>query len=121
MGYVRLYADDHGESHFEDLEIEFEDVDLAPPASPVRASAPTDAARFLFVTGPPGWISERHPAPRRQLYLCLRGAVEITASDGETRRFEPGIALLMEDTEGNGHTTRVVSEEDTLSVFVQLD
>ncbi|MDP6390948.1 MAG: hypothetical protein QF654_13715 [Alphaproteobacteria bacterium] len=63
MGYVRLYADDHGESHFEDMEIEFEDVDLAPPAAPDRASAPTDAARFLFVTGPPGWISERHPAP----------------------------------------------------------
>ena len=36
--YVRVYADDKGESHFEDVAIELSEVDFAPPA-PRRSQA----------------------------------------------------------------------------------
>jgi hypothetical protein len=50
----------------------------------------------------------------------LRGEVEVTASDGETRRFSPGGLLLVEDTTGKGHSTRVVGGEGFLLVGIAL-
>ena len=38
--YVRLYADENGESHFEELEISLAPVDFAPPAAPNAAPRP---------------------------------------------------------------------------------
>ena len=34
--YVRLYADDIGESHFDDLVTELLPIDFAPPAGPMN-------------------------------------------------------------------------------------
>jgi hypothetical protein len=34
--YARLYADDQGESHFEDIEIDLALTEYAPPAPPLR-------------------------------------------------------------------------------------
>jgi hypothetical protein len=53
-------------------------------------------------------MSEFMQAPGRQIMCVLQGEVEATASDGETRRFPPGAVLLLEDTIGKGHATRVV-------------
>jgi len=39
MKYTRVYADENGESHFEDVEVEFSPVDFAPPAPPLDLSA----------------------------------------------------------------------------------
>jgi len=36
VNYVRLYTDESGESHFEDLELELPPVDFAPPAGPLN-------------------------------------------------------------------------------------
>lgn len=33
--YVRICADDDGESHFEDVTVEFSEADYAPPAPPM--------------------------------------------------------------------------------------
>jgi hypothetical protein len=47
----------------------------------------------------------------------ISGRVEVTAS-GETRTFGPGDVLLVEDTEGLGHSSR--SAEGFLAAFVVL-
>jgi len=57
---------------------------------------------------------------RRQLFCTLRGEYEVTTSDGTTRRFPAGSLLLLEDTTGKGHATRITSEEDALVVAVAL-
>ena len=75
----------------------------------------------LFFSGAPsGWHGDWHPAPRRQFSCNLAGEVEVTASDGETRLFLPGDVLLLEDTTGKGHKTKVTSEEDFIIAVVQL-
>jgi hypothetical protein len=54
--------------------------------------------------------------------MCvLRGEFEATASDGETRRFPPGAVLLLEDTTGKGHVTRVVGTGPFLILGVALE
>ena len=70
---------------------------------------------------PPDWDgSTPHPAPRRQLFYTLRGAYEVTASDGTVRSFPAGSLLLLEDTTGAGHTTRAVGDGDVLIAAVTL-
>ena len=44
----------------------------------------------------------------------------MTACDGTTRRFPAGSLLLLEDTTGKGHATRITSEKDALLVAVAL-
>ena len=121
MKYVRLYADSNGESHFEDVGVKFTLADFAPPAPPLNVSALTPASQFGFLSAPPGWYGDWHPAPRRQFIFYLAGEIEAEVSDGEVRRFGPGSVTLVEDTTGKGHTSRVVSSGEVLGVVVQLD
>ena len=118
--YARLYADEHGESHFEDIEIDLAATEYAPPAPPLDLSTFTPATQFGFMRAPAGWSSDWHPSPARNVFFVLSGEWEVTASDGETRRFAPGSVLLAEDTSGKGHASRVVSHADSLAVMVQL-
>jgi hypothetical protein len=118
--YTCLYADADGESHFRDVEIEFRETDFAPPALPLNASAFGPAMQYGFLTAPPGWYGDWHPTPRRQFLFYLAGQTEIRVSDGEVRSFGPGDILLLEDTTGKGHVSRVVGSEEALSAVVQL-
>lgn len=116
--YVRLYTDADGESHFSDEEMELKSVNFAPPAPPVNTSAFTPAKHFVLLHAPAGWFGDWHPTPYRQFFFFLDGKVEVRVSDGEVRRFGPGSILLVEDTTGKGHTTRVIV--GGLAAVVQL-
>jgi hypothetical protein len=119
--YARLYSDESGESHFEDVDVGMDEVMFAPPAPPLKVSEFLSSSSFGFLSAKPGWAGEWHPAPGRQFMLYLQGEVEAEASDGEVRRFGPGSATLIEDTTGKGHRSRVVSNEEVLIAVVQLD
>jgi len=121
MNYTRLYSDEHGDSHFEDVEVELALTDFAPPAPPLRLSGFTDAKRFGFLSAPPGWHGDWHPAPTKQIFSYLYGEIEAQTSDGEVRIFGPGSVTLLEDTTGKGHTSRVVGTEEVLVAVVQLE
>ena len=119
--YVRLFADERGESHFDEIDVDLEPLDFAPPAAPLHIATLFPATSCGLVSGPPDWDgSLPHPAPRRQLFCNVRGEYEVTASDGTVRRFPAGSLLLLEDTTGEGHTTRFVSDDDVLIVSVTL-
>ena len=119
LNCVRLFADSEGESHFGDFRIDLVTQDFAPPAPPLNVSKVVEA-RHGFCRVPPGWFGDWHPAPSRQFMCLLSGALEVAVSDGETRRISPGMILLLEDTAGRGHATRVVSDEAAVLVFAQL-
>jgi quercetin dioxygenase-like cupin family protein len=120
--HARIFADDAGESHFENVTTSLITRDLAPPMSPVPISEPVDAERVVFFSGPQTLEgSEWHPAPKRQFMFVLEGTVQITVSDGETRGFTKGDLLLAEDTHGKGHTGRRPDPEGITAVLVQLD
>ncbi len=121
MKYTRVYADSNGESHFEDVDVEFSSVDFAPPAPPLDLSAFAPATQYGFLRAPAGWLGDWHPAPRRQIIFYLAGKIEAEVSDGEVRRFGPGSVTLVEDTTGKGHKSRIVGTTDVLSAVVQLE
>lgn len=120
MEYVRLYEDEAGNSHFEDVEISLASADLAPPAPPLDLSSFVEAKRFAFLRAPTRWLGGWHPAPTRQFLVIMNGVFEVSVSDGETRRLGPGAVLLVEDTSGKGHVTRVLGEGEASAAIVQL-
>jgi hypothetical protein len=113
---ARLYSDEAGESHFGTWEWRATETAFAPPAPPVEVTEPVPAERVLMLRIPAGWYGEAHPAPRRQLMVVVAGAMEATASDGETRLFTAGNAILLEDTTGRGHISRTVDGEVLIAV-----
>jgi hypothetical protein len=118
MKYIRLFADAGGDSHFAEIEIEFADNDYTPSAPPLGLSPMSKASQFGFMSAPAGWESDWHPSSARNFFVVINGEWEVTASDGETRRFGPHSLLLVEDTTGKGHTSRVIS--DSIAAMVEL-
>ena len=121
MKYVRMYTDEAGETHFEDVEVASAPQAFAPPTEPVHVSDPAPAARILFVRIPRGWFGDWHATPKRQFNTTIQGELEITMSDGESRVFGAGAVRLMEDTTGKGHQTRVVGDADVVSLIAQTE
>jgi len=119
--FTRLHSDASGQSHFEDHEIDLELVDYAPGLPPLGLSSMSSAHSARFMNAPAGWSSDWHQSAARNLFIVLSGEWEVTASDGETRRFGPGSVLLVEDMTGKGHTSRVTSDVDSLAVMIELD
>jgi hypothetical protein len=116
MHVHNLYADDNGETHFRDIQIEPESVG---PGGKVSARFP--ATGIIFRTTEGSYSYDWHPAPRKQYIINLDAAVKITASDGESRVIGPGEILLVEDTHGKGHVSQAVDGKFRHSVFVTLD
>jgi quercetin dioxygenase-like cupin family protein len=120
MQYTRIYADASGESHFADVDIELHEAAYAPPAPPFFVSEPSPATAVAWTTIPKGWSSQWHTTPRLQWWFQLAGEVEVSTSDGKTRRFVAGSIVLLEDIKGRGHTTRVVGNEDVVAVYAHI-
>jgi hypothetical protein len=121
--YVRIYSDSTGESHFKEEEITFQLIDFAPPAPPISVSDIFNtSSKAYIISSPPGWYGDWHPAPRRQLICGLTGIkLEVKVSDGETRVFGPGCFVLVEDTSGKGHISRILGNERGYMVVIPLE
>jgi hypothetical protein len=120
MRYIRLYADEAGKTHFEQATVELNEADYRPPAPLLFVSHAYPAGALQFVRAPSGWVGESINPPQHQFLFCLQGRLEISASDGEKRSFGPGDAVLMEDTSGKGHRSRVIGSHDWIAAIVPV-
>ncbi len=118
--YARIYTGPDGETHFSDHELPFKLVDFAPPAPPISVTESLAVNGMAVISSPGGWEGDWHPTPRRQLIVVLTGELEVEVSDGEVRRFGPGVAILVEDTGGKGHISRVTSKMRSHSLALPL-
>jgi quercetin dioxygenase-like cupin family protein len=116
MKIHHLYVGKDGESHFEDVEVEFTESGRAG-----RLSPQLPATGIIFREVPPDYDLDWHPAPRRQYIINLDAGVEITASDGEKRRIGAGEVILVEDTWGKGHLSKAVGGALRHCIFVTLE
>jgi hypothetical protein len=108
--YLRIFADSEGCSHFETLKIKLESNNYAPPAPPLNASSPEPAKAIVFLELPIGWYGDWHPTPVRQWLILMAGEFEFEAGDGERCLRKAGDVVILDDTTGNGHRTRVIGD-----------
>ncbi len=104
----------------EPREIALRSTDFAPPAPPMEVSSMEPAAGWRFLHLPPRWVGDWHPTPNRLWIFCLAGEMEFEASDRTVNRVGPGGAMLLEDTTGRGHRSRVIGDGVALLAAVQL-
>ena len=110
IDYLRIYADSDGCSHFETNQIPLETNDYAPPALPLDTSSIESAAKIVFLDLPQGWFGDWHPTPVKQWLILMTGECEFEAGDGNRCVRKAGDVVLLEDTTGPGHRTRVISD-----------
>lgn len=119
--YVRLYADSAGKSHMrKGLKIELKSTDFVPPAPPIEVSPIESASTCAFLCVPCGYDGDWHPSPKRRWIFFLAGEREFEVVDGQVHRAGQGSAMLLEDTTGKGHRSRVASNTAAVLAAVQL-
>lgn len=115
MQIVRVYTGDDGESHFEDIDVEF---DEGGPFGRISKMVKAKGVIFREVGG--DYDLDFHNAPRRQYVVNLTGSVDLIVGDGTRRRLGPGSILLAEDTTGRGHQSQNVGGEPRTCLFIPL-
>lgn len=112
---TRLFSDEDGNSHFENVFIPLEEAGTIG-----SLSMPYPVGNIIFREVPPTYDYDFHTAPQRQYLILLDGEIEIETSLGEKRSFKGGDILLLEDTSGKGHRTKNLLQERRRSVFITL-
>lgn len=115
MRIHNLYEDENGESHFRDIDIEW---DEERPHSKYSKRLP--ATGIIFRETRADYDLDWHPAPRRQYIINLDAGVKLTASDGESRIIGAGEVILVEDVSGKGHLSQSLGEMRR-SIFIPID
>lgn len=119
MRYVRIFADENGKSHFEDVEVEGTSRVTVDGVPPLLVSGPFPTTSMTVAEQPPGGTPDwaLHVAPRKQWLVVLTGRAAVTVSSGERREFGPGSLLSFEDTEGDGHLSAPLTDDLTFAMF----
>ncbi len=123
--YARLFCTAEGGTHFQDVTVELNKNNFAPPAPPIYIGGNLPASRAFFGGFDAGWGAHdlenrlNHPTPATQFGVVLREVFSITTTDGETRRLRPGDVFRLEDTSPcKGHIT-VVGEQPGYLMFIR--
>jgi quercetin dioxygenase-like cupin family protein len=111
---TRLYTGPDGQTHGEKIEAKF------------TASNTNEVFKLMGITGgelhraAPGTVIDWHTAPRRQYVITLSGQAEIEVAGGKKFTVGPGDIDLVEDTMGKGHITRVIGNEERITLQLPL-
>ena len=116
MRIHNLYTDENGETHFRDIEIEWEEE-----RNFSKYSKRMPATGIIFRETSGDYDLDWHPAPRRQYIVNLDAGAKLTASDGETRIIGAGEIILVEDVDGKGHLSQSVDGKLRHSLFIPID
>jgi quercetin dioxygenase-like cupin family protein len=111
---TRLYTAQDGQTHAEEVEVKLTGEPL------------NEVSEMFRVTGaeihraPAGRVNDWHVAPRRQLVITLSGRGEIEVAGGKKISLEPGHLELAEDLTGKWHITKVVGNQDRVTIQIPL-
>lgn len=111
MKFIKLYTGDDNKSHFIEMDAGIETIE---PLGNYSKKYPTTG--LIFRDFEKGAIFDWHTAPQPQYIIYLEGLVEVEASDGEKRIFQPGDVLFATDLTGQGHITRTLSKGKSIIV-----
>ena len=115
--FVRIYSGEDGQSHFEEIDPPMAPVQHSPPYI-VQVQAATGIAFHDYSKEPK--FFDWHTAPQSLYVIVLSGQIEFAILDGTVRTLGPGDVLFEDDTTGQGHTTRVVSNEPWMFATIPL-
>ena len=106
MKITRIFADEHGESHFANGEIPLASLTLFPDSR--HSSVTRLGAELLKLFVLPAELRVSDCTPRRNGSSPFRSMAPLNTKPAMASfaGFEPGEIVLVEDTTGRGHITR---------------
>lgn len=103
----RIYTGVDGLSHVEEIEL--------------NANAVMEKVSSVEVrVGPPGRFSDWHPGPQRQYIINLSGTGQLEVAEGKVD-LPPGSMEYIDDLTGKGHTTRIIGNEERVSIWLKFE
>jgi hypothetical protein len=108
---IRIYADADGNSHIQELPI------ATKPGKTRRTdSAPVTGLTYAEYTS--SSVEDWHRTPGRQFSISMSGEIEVEVSGGKTHAIHAGDIVFLEDLQGKGHITRILTPVTNLFVRV---
>jgi uncharacterized cupin superfamily protein len=111
---ARIHADGAGVTHLQPLQLP---ADAGGTMRALQLPATGVGIHELSGSAPAAGFHSTSP---RKLIAVLRGAFQITTSDGDRRRFGPGDCLLTDDLDSDGHAFEDVGDEPLHTIIVEL-
>jgi hypothetical protein len=108
---TRIYNGPDNVAHSEEVELNF--------TKEVSKMLPIIGAELH--RGAPGRVSDWHQGPSRRYVITMSGRGELEVANGKKIPVGPGHIELIEDTTGKGHITRVVGDEDRVTLHLIID
>jgi quercetin dioxygenase-like cupin family protein len=109
---LRVYADADGNSHVDE-------VPIATKAGRVFRSAPlAPATGMVYAEYTSSSTEDWHRAPGRQFSISLSGEIEVEVSGGVKHAIHAGDIVFLEDLQGKGHITRLLSP--VTNIFIRV-
>jgi len=102
----RIYTGTDGLSHVEDIPLNMNTVLEKIASVEVRV-------------GTPGRFSDWHVGPQRQYIINLSGSGQLEVAEGKVD-LPPGSMEFIDDLTGKGHTTRITSSENRVSIWLKF-
>jgi len=103
----RIYTGTDGLSHVEDIVLDTKTVMEKVTGVEVRV-------------GQPGRFSDWHVGPQRQYIINLAGSGQLEVAEGKVD-LPPGSMEYIDDLTGKGHTTRITSKEQRVSIWLKFE
>jgi hypothetical protein len=109
----RVTTGEDGKTRFSSMPLEFTLVEGVSPGGVFQAAAlgSSDAAVVQFDRD---FTCEFHHTPSPTWMFFMTGQMEIEVSDGEKAVLSPGDLIRLEDSDGQGHRSRVLGEGPVL-------
>jgi quercetin dioxygenase-like cupin family protein len=102
----RIYTGTDGLSHVEEIPLTMNTVLEKIATVEVRV-------------GTPGRFSDWHVGPQRQYIINLSGSGQLEVAEGKVD-LPPGSMEFIDDLTGKGHTTRITSSENRVSIWLKF-
>ncbi len=104
---------DGEKSQFEQREIELDLVEGVAPGGVFNAAGIGESGVAL-VTFDPGFACDFHNTEVPTWMFIMHGQMELELSDGVTQRLSPGDIVHFSDSDGQGHKSTVLGDEEVI-------
>lgn len=112
---VRIYADENGDSHVEELTLSTK------AGKGVRSAREVPLKGMYIREYMPNAFVDWHTVPVRQFAITILGELDVEVSGDVRRRISTGELVFLEDTRGKGHITRLKDRVTNLFLPVPDD
>jgi hypothetical protein len=108
---LRIYADADGNSHIQELPI-------ATKPGKTRRTETAAVTGLTYADYTASSVEDWHRAPGRQFSISMSGEIEVEVSDGKKHAIHAGDIVFLEDLQGKGHITRILTP--VTNIFIRV-